>query len=130
MKLNDFHVFNASAPVISSGQLDSTGKPGGDQYIIVHRDALAIDATVFIGCHQEAEVEVRSAANLTDLETVAPWTTLTMPAGGKTRINLPGTGNPVHVVTKITPLSGRIFCGVVSFAEFNTYFKQVEVDNS
>lgn len=130
MKLNDFHVFKNDVPVVSYGQNDSTGAPGGDNLIIVHRDALAINAVVFIGCHQAAVVEVRSAANLTALASAAAWTTLTLGAGHKTSINLPGTGNPLHLVTKITPTSGRIFVSIVSFGEFRSYLQQVDVDNS
>jgi len=127
MRLCDFHVFSDTWPLVSSGQNDSTGRPGGDQLILVQREPISIDPVVFIGCHREATVEVRSAANTTAVETAAAWTTLNLPAGGKTRINLPGTGNFGDIVTKITPVTGQIYVTVVAFGEFNGYFKQVQV---
>jgi hypothetical protein len=127
MRLNDFHVFNNDWPLLSAGPTDSSGRNTGDELIIVHRDQLAIDPVVFFGCHREATVEVRSALNMTDIETAAAWTTFTMQAGTKTRIDLPGTGNPLHQVTKITPTQGQIFVSIASLGEFAAHLKQVNV---
>lgn len=127
-RLSDFRMKTDSYPVVSSGQADTTGKPGGDELIIVHREPLAIQPVVFIGCHTAGAVEVYSAQNTTDLESAAAWTTLNLEAGHKTRINLPGTGSPFDQVTKIKPIgAARIFVAIASFGEFETYFRQVTV---
>jgi len=118
---HDFHVRTDSYPLVSAN----------DELMIVHRDAMGISATVFIGAHSDAVIEVRSDTNRETVEVAAGpavgGSALTIPAGGKTRIDLPGTGNPLHLVTKIQPTKGRIFVTIVSFGEFDAYFKQVDV---
>ena len=118
---SDFHVKTDDYPLVSPN----------DELMIVHRDAMAISCTVFIGAHSDAVIEVRSDSNRELVETAAGpavgGSALTIPAGGKTRIDLPGTGNPLHLVTKIQPTKGRIFVSIASFGEFDTYFKQIDV---
>jgi len=118
---SDFHVKTDDYPLVSKT----------DELMIMHRDAMAISATVFIGAHQDAEIEIRSDADRELVETASGPAvgvgTIKIPAGGKTRIDLPGTGNPLHLVTKIRPLSGSIFVSIASFGEFDTYFKQIDV---
>jgi hypothetical protein len=124
MQSHSFRVETANFPLVTVN----------DELIIVHRDALSVDAALFVGCHADCEFEVRSAADRTAVETVTvPHTvggtgSLTMPAGGKRRVDLPGAGAiPNDVVTKITVLSGRIYVSLASFGEHQVYFKQIDV---
>ena len=102
-----------------------------DELIVMHRDALVTDAAVYIGAHVAAEVEIRCAGNREDVEIATGphvgGSTLTIPAGGKIRVDLPGTGNTLDLVAKITPLSGRIYVHITSFGQFDAYFKQVDI---
>jgi hypothetical protein len=112
----DFNVKTDAYPLVSIT----------DELIIVHRNQVAVDAVVYVGSHQACEVEFRSAANRTAVESASPFTTLTLPSGGKARVDLPGT-NALDLVSKITPISGQIFVWIGSMGEFDTYFKQVDV---
>lgn len=118
MALHDFHVKDDAYPKVGST----------DELIIVHRDQIVPDSVLYIGAHSEAVVEIRSAPNRTDVETVAAHATLNIPSGGKVRDNLPGSGKtPLDAVTKITVIKGSIYIYIASFGEFDTYFKQVNV---
>lgn len=118
MASHDFHVRDDAYPKVGTT----------DELIIVHRDQIVPNAVLYIGSHSEATVEIRSAANRTDVETVAAHATLNIPSGGKARDDLPGSGKTVlDAVTKITVTKGSIFVYIASFGEFDTYFKQVNV---
>jgi len=118
---SDFHVKSDDYPLVSLT----------DELIIVHRNQVVPGAVVFIGAHQDSEIEIRSDTNRETVEIAAGpavgGAALTIPAGGKGRIDLPGTGNPTHGVTKISLLKGSIFVSIVSFSEYDTYFKQIDV---
>lgn len=120
MHLSDFHIKNNNWPLVAST----------DELIIVHRNQLAVAPVVYIGAHKAAVVPVRSALDREAVEVAAPWTTLNIPAGGMVKIDLPGTGNPLHLVTKIQPTSGAIFVSIASPGEFDAYFKQFATDPS
>jgi len=114
---SDFHVKHDTWPLVSIT----------DELIIVHRDALAVAPVIYIGAHKDSVVEVRSAADRAAVETASAWATLTIPAGGKTKIDLPGTGNVLHLVTKIIATKGAIFVSIASPVFFDAYFKQYSV---
>lgn len=114
MRLFDFHVKFDNWPLVATT----------DELIIVHRNQLAIQPVLYIAAHKAAVVPVRSAADREAVEVASPWTTLTLAAGTMQRIDLPGTGNPLHLVTKIQPTSGAIYVCITSPGEFDAYFKQ------
>jgi hypothetical protein len=126
MAHHDFHVKNDDYPLVS---ID-------DELMIVHRNQLVPSAVLYFGAHQDTIVEVRSALNRTAVE-AAPGpavgdpalggTGIFIPAGGKVRLDLPGTGNPLDLVTKVSTLKGNVFVSLASFGEYDTYFKQVDV---
>ena len=102
-----------------------------DELILVHKFAVNPSATIYIGAHTDAEVEIRSAGDREAVEIATgpavAGSAISIPAGGKARFDLPGTGNPLDVVTKISTLKGRIYVHITSFSEFDSYFKQVDV---
>jgi hypothetical protein len=120
MHLSDFHVKNDDWPLVAST----------DELIIVHKNALSVEPIIFIGAPQEAVIQIRSATDRSLVEAAAPWATINLVAGGKTSVRLPGTGNPLHVVSKITLTRGAIFVSLGSFGEFDAYFKQITVSNA
>lgn len=103
-----------------------------DELLIVHRNQVATNPVLYIGAHQQATVEVRSAANRELVETAtAPavgGSALTIPAGGLVKFDLgPGGGiTALDVVSKITT-TGQIFVFIASPGEFDAYFKQYSV---
>ncbi len=118
----DFHVRNTDYPLVSSN----------DELMIVHRDQLAQDAVLYIGAHRDAEVEIRSGQNREDVETatgpaVAPGSSILIPAGGKIKFDLPGTGNALDLVSMVSTLKGEIYVSIASFGVYDAYFKQVDV---
>lgn len=102
-----------------------------DELILVHRNSLAVSATVYIAAHTDAEIEIRCAQNTEDVEVATGpavgGSAISIPAGGKTRFDLPATGNPLDLVAKISTLKGRIYVHITSFGEFDSFFKQVDV---
>jgi len=107
-----------------------------DEVMVVHKHNLAVSATLYIGAHEDTIVEVRSAGNREAVEIASGpavgnpalgGTGIFIPSGGKARFDLPGTGNPLDLVTKISTLKGRAFVHITSFGEFDAYFKQVDV---
>ncbi len=121
MKQFKFSTFQDTYPLVGNS----------DELMIVHRDSLAISATLYIGAHEDSVVEIRSAGNRESVEiATAPAVgvgVLTIPAGGRIRFDLPGTGNPLHLVTKLSALSGKVYVHITSFGVFDAYFKQVDV---
>lgn len=101
-----------------------------DTLVIVHRNQVAPNAVLYICAHEESTVELRSALDRAAVETAAAWSTQILQAGAKIKIDLPGTGNALHVVTTVIPTRGRVYVAVVSIGEFDTYFKQVNVSGS
>lgn len=114
MRLSDFHVKFDNWPLVISD----------DELIIVHKYQLAVMPTLYIGAHQAAVVPLRAATNRAAVEVAAPWTTLTIPTGGLVRVDLTDGTNPLNMVSKIQPTSGRIYVSIVSPGEFDAYFKQ------
>ena len=122
----DFHVKTDAYPLVSPN----------DEVVIVHANQLAPIATLYVGAHKDCIVEMRSAANRTDVETATGphvgdpstgGTGIFIPAGGKVRIDLPGSGfGALDLVSKLSPLKGQIFLMIVSFGEFDAYFKQID----
>jgi len=121
MHLSDFHVKTDAWPLVSPT----------DELVIVFRDAInaGFSPVAYVGAHDEVVVSVRTAGNREALETATPTTT-TIPAGGKTKIDLAGAGNPLNICSKITVTGGGIFVGIAAFGEFDAYFKQITVPNS
>ena len=116
MKVYDFHIKTDTWPLVSSN----------DELVIVHRYHLAIQPVVYIGAHKDCTVYVRTAKNRDLIESAAPWSTTTLPASGMIRLSLPGTADPLDVVSKITT-DGAVFVCIASPGEFDAYFKQVNV---
>jgi hypothetical protein len=114
MRLSDFHVYNDHWPLVTTD----------DELIVVHRNQLSVQPVMFIGAHSAAVVPIRAAANRSAVETATPWTTLTLQTGGFARVNLTDGTNPLDMVSKIQPTSGRIFVAIVSPIVFDAYFKQ------
>lgn len=96
-----------------------------DEMMVVHRNQIVPDAVLYIGAHQDASVQIRTAADRSAVESATP-TTVNLPAGGTTRVDLPGA-NKLDLVTKITPLTGQIFVWIASMGVFDTYLKQYNV---
>jgi hypothetical protein len=113
--LHSFYVHSDAHPRLSNT----------DELMIVHRNQLVPDATLYIGAHGTVSFEVRTAADREAVETATP-TAHTLPAGGKMRLDLPGA-NKLDLVTKITPLTGQLYVWIASMGEFDTYLKQVNV---
>jgi hypothetical protein len=112
----DYFVKTDAYPLVSSN----------DELMVVHRNQVVPSAVIYVGAHQGATVEFRSAANRNAVESASPFTTLDIPTGGKARVDLPGTA-ALDLVTKITPTKGQVYVWLASFGEFDTYFKQVDV---
>jgi len=94
-----------------------------DELMIVHRNQIVPEATLYIGAHQDTSVEIRTAENRVSVESATP-AIVNLPAGGKTRVLL---SDALKLVTKITPISGQVYVCVMSMGEFDTYLKQYEV---
>ena len=59
--------------------------------------------------------------------TLAGASAIQIPAGGKIKVDLPGTSNTLDLVTKVSTTKGNIFVSITSFGEYDTFFKQVDV---
>jgi hypothetical protein len=121
MRLSDFRVKTDFWPLVSSN----------DVLVIVFRDAVSstMNPVLYIGCHQDATFTIQSAGNNQAVQTASPWSTTSMTAGSKIKLDL-DDGNPLDVVSQINISKGSIFIGICAFDEFDAYFQQVTVPNS
>jgi hypothetical protein len=94
-----------------------------DELMIVHRNQIVPAATLYIGAHQAARFDLRTAADREAVEVASP-TPHVLPAGGKMKIELT---DPLLAVSKITPITGQIYVWIGSMGEFDTYLKQYNV---
>jgi hypothetical protein len=120
MPQHSFHVKTDNYPLVSSD----------DTLVIMHKHQVAPNAVLWIGAHYEATVELRSAANREAVEIAVPFSTLSIPAGGKVKVDLTGTASTLDVVSTVIPTKGQISVTIASMGEFDTYFKQVNVAGS
>ena len=114
--MQHFHVKTDAFPLLSTT----------DELLVVHRNQVVPSAVLYIGAHKDSTVEIRSAANSTAVEGVSPFTTVTIPSGGMTRVDLPGTA-VLDLVTKITPTKGQVYVWLASMGEFDAFLKQVSL---
>ena len=127
MSLHHFYVRTDAWPLVASD----------DRLIIVHRNQLALPCTLYVGCHQDAVLEIRSAPNDAGLATAAGpsvgdpaagGTGILMSAGHKRRFDLPGPGfGPLDLVSQLSVLRGQVYVHISSFGVFDTHLKQIDV---
>ena len=127
MAMHHFNVRTDAWPLVASD----------DRLIIVHRNQLTPVPVLYIGCHQLAIVEIRSALTRDGIDAAAGpavgdpatgGTGLLIPAGGKVKFDLPGAGfGPLDLVTQISVLKGQVFVHISSFGVFDTYLRQHDV---